>query len=246
MLHRMNELIFNINNANTAYYKHDAPIMSDREYDLFYDELLALEKTSGIILSGSPTQKVPGEVLETLAQVRHTRPMLSSKKTKLMADIVKFVKGRDCVATWKLDGLTLVLRYENGKLIQALTRGEEGLVGEDVTHTVKVFMNVPLEIPCKVPFEVRGEGVISWRNFETLNRETEDEPYSHPRSLAAGSVRRLDAGKSKNQFLEFFAFELVTGGECISKVEQFQTLDQRHNLWQLHRDQTAYRLSKGE
>ena len=224
MLQRMKELIPLINEADTAYYKFDAPIMTDREYDLLYNELLALEKQTGIILSNSPTQRVSGEILESLAQVRHTRPMLSADKTKSTETVLDFIGGKAVVVSWKLDGLTLVLRYENGKLLQAITRGTEGMVGEDVTHTARVFMNIPLDIPCKDSLEVRGEGVISWENFEKINQEVE-VPYAHPRNLAAGSVRRLDAEKSRGQYLEFFAFELISdSGNYHSKLEELKTL----------------------
>ncbi|MCL2578155.1 MAG: NAD-dependent DNA ligase LigA [Defluviitaleaceae bacterium] len=225
MLQRIKEIIAQISTADTAYYKHDNPIMSDRDYDKLYDELKKLEKESGIVLSGSPTQKVSGAILESLAPVQHTKPMLSADKTKSMYELVKFIGGRTAITMWKLDGLTLVLRYENGKLKQAITRGAEGRIGEDVTHTVKVFMNVPLEIPCSDQFEVRGEGVISWDNFNKINEEA-DEPYSNPRNLAAGATRRLDAEKSRNQFLEFFAFELVSDGAAYdTKLAQLNALE---------------------
>ena len=223
MLQRMKELVTQITEADVAYYKHDRPIMTDREYDVLYDNLLALEKETGVVLSNSPTRKVPGEVLEYLTQVEHTRPMLSAGKTKSRDEIVKFIGGKAAIVSWKLDGLTLVLRYKNGKLTQAITRGAEGRIGEDVTHTVKVYMNVPLEIPYMEPLEVRGEGIVSWRNFDKVNRETDDEPYTHPRGLAAGATRRLDAGKSKNQYLEFIAFELLNG-DCATKHGQLQRL----------------------
>ncbi len=134
--------------------------MSDRDYDVAVDLLKNLEQSTGVILSDSPTQKVPGEILESLTEVRHTRPMLSADKTKSIDDLVRFAGGRDVVMSWKLDGLTLVLRYGNGELQQAITRGREGIIGEDVTHTVRTFLNVPLTVPTKDPFEVRGEGVI--------------------------------------------------------------------------------------
>jgi len=226
MMQRMKELISTISEADVAYYKNDAPIMSDRDYDRLYDELLGLEKDTGIILSGSPTQKVSGAILESLKPVAHTRPMLSAEKTKSMADIIKFIGGKAATVSWKMDGLTLVLRYENGHLLQAITRGAEGRIGEDVTHTAKVFMNVPIEIPCKEPFEVRGEGVISWNNFDRINQETEDEPYTHPRNLAGGAVRRLDAGKSRNQYLEFFAFDMVSENDALkTKAAQYEALE---------------------
>ena len=167
---RMKELIPKILDADTAYYKLDAPVLSDREYDQLYDELLQLERDTGIILGSSPTQKTPGELLEGLAEVRHTRPMLSAAKTKSVENLMTFIGGRTSVLSWKLDGLTLVLRYEGGALRQAITRGREGLVGEDVTHTVRHMRNVPRRIPCKEPLEVRGEGVISWANFQTIAR----------------------------------------------------------------------------
>ena len=140
---RMRELIQTITTADEAYYKFDDPIMTDLEYDQLYDELAALEQETGIILSSSPTQRVSGEVLESLSVVRHTRPMLSADKRKSIADIHSFLGGRQAVLSWKLDGLTLVLRYEEGRLVQAITRGD-GLQGEDVTHTVRVMKNVPL------------------------------------------------------------------------------------------------------
>jgi DNA ligase (NAD+) len=218
------EMVARLREADTAYYKHDNPTMTDREYDRLYDELAKLEAETGIILSGSPTQKVSGEILEGLTPVRHTKPMLSAGKTKSEAEIVKFIGGKAAVILWKLDGLTLVLRYENGCFKQAITRGEDGTIGEDVTHTARVFMNIPLEIPNTNKFEVRGEAVISWENFGRINRELE-EPYSHPRNLASGSTRRLDASKSREQFLEFFAFELVSDDAAIvSKQGQFEKL----------------------
>ena len=191
MLNKMKSLIAQLLAANKAYYGEDDPIMTDLEYDQLYNELEQLEQETGIVLASSPTQRVSGEVLDSLTAVTHTKPMLSADKTKSSAEIFKFIGGRKVVVSWKLDGLTLVLRYEGGKLAQAITRGD-GLKGEDVTHTVRVMGNVPLTIPCTDPLEVRGEGVISWQNFNVLN-ETFAAPYSHPRNLAAGSIRKLDA-----------------------------------------------------
>ena len=130
---------------------------------------------------------------QSLTEVRHTRPMLSADKTKSVDDLVRFAGGRDVVLSWKLDGLTLVLRYDNGELQQAITRGREGIIGEDVTHTVRTFLNVPLTVPTKDPFEVRGEGVISWENFKKINYNLE-QPYTHLRNLAAGSARKRGSG----------------------------------------------------
>lgn len=206
---RILELIEQLNAADVAYYRDDNPILSDRDYDILMDDLKGLERDTGLVLSGSPTQKVSGEILDSLAEVRHTKPMLSADKTKSIEDLVNFASGQPVMLSWKLDGLTLVLRYENGELKQAITRGREGIVGEDVTHTVRTFLNVPLSIPAKESFEVRGEGVISWANFEKINLSLE-EPYTHPRNLASGSTRKLDAGEAKKRLLEFWAFELVS------------------------------------
>ena len=221
---RMLELIEKLTKADLAYYRDDNPIMSDRDYDILMDELKDIESRTGLILSGSPTQKVSGEILKDLTEVRHTRPMLSADKTKSVEDLIKFASGQPVLLSWKMDGLTLVLRYENGELVQAITRGREGIIGEDVTHTVRTFLNVPLAIPTKDSFEVRGEGVISWTNFKRINSGLE-EPYTHPRNLASGSTRKLDAGEAKKRLLEFWAFELVSDYlEPESKLAQQQFL----------------------
>lgn len=223
-LERMRELIERLTEADIAYYKNDAPIMTDLEYDRLTEELASLEHDTGLVLSGSPTQKVSGEILESLAEVRHTKPMLSAGKTKSIEDLIRFAAGRAVLLSWKMDGLTLVLRYEYGKLKQAITRGREGIIGEDVTHTVRTFRNVPLTIPTKESFEVRGEGVISWESFRRINASLE-EPYTHPRNLASGSTRKLDAGEASKRRLEFWAFELVSDHlEPESKLAQQQFL----------------------
>lgn len=223
-LERMQELIEQLHKADIAYYRDDAPMMSDREYDLLMDELKDIEKKTSLVLSGSPTQKVSGEILEELTPVRHTKPMLSADKTKSVEDLIRFASKQKVLLSWKMDGLTLVLRYENGELKQAITRGREGIIGEDVTHTVRTFLNVPLSIPIRESFEVRGEGVISWKNFEKVNLSLGGD-YTHPRNLAAGSVRKLDASEAKKRMLEFWAFELVSDQlEPDSKLAQQQFL----------------------
>lgn len=222
----MKELIEKLITADIAYYRDDSPIMTDREYDKLYDELKKLEEETKLVLSGSPTQKVSGEILEELTQVRHTKPMLSADKTKSVEDLVKFAAGQDVLLSWKLDGLTLVLRYDNGELVQAITRGREGIVGEDVTHTAKTFLNIPLRIPDTRPIEVRGEGVISWANFEQINLSLE-EPYTHPRNLASGSTRKLDPNESKKRMLEFVAFDLVSDIGLVKKTEQLAYLKEQ-------------------
>ena len=220
-LERMKELIRILNEADIAYYRDDNPIMTDLMYDKLFDELKGLEHDTKLILSNSPTQKVSGEILEELTEVRHTKPMLSADKTKSVADLKKFAADKDVILSWKLDGLTIVIRYENGELVQAITRGREGIIGEDVTHTVKVFLNVPLTVPVKDSFEVRGEGVISWKNFDEINSGLE-EPYSHPRMLASGSSRKLDANEAKKRCLEFYAFELIS--DTISHYDKEEQL----------------------
>lgn len=222
---KMRELIDILNAADIAYYRDDNPVMSDRDYDILFDELKNLEQDTGLVLSGSPTHKVSGEILESLEEVRHTKPMLSANKTKSVDDLIKFAGNQPVMLSWKMDGLTLVLRYEAGRLIRAITRGREGIIGEDVTHTVKTFLNVPLFVPTKEKFEVRGEGVISWANFEKINSGL-TEPYTHPRNLASGSVRKLDAGEAKKRLLEFWAFELVSDeSEPESKLAQLWFLE---------------------
>ena len=220
----MRELIAILTKADVAYYRDDAPIMLDREYDMLTDELKALEAATGIILAGSPTQKVSGEILDSLTPVTHSKPMLSADKTKLVSDIQKFARGHSVMLSWKLDGLTLVLRYENGEFKQAVTRGREGIVGEDVTHTVKTIANVPMRIPYQGYLEVRGEGVTSFENFENINLGLED-PYSLPRSFAAGSVRKLDSSEARKRGITFYAFEMVNDAiPTNSKAEQQEFL----------------------
>ena len=221
----MKELVSKIVKADTAYYKYDNPMMTDREYDELVDALKKLEDETGIILSGSPTQKVSGEILEELTAVEHSKPMLSADKTKSVSDLAKFISGKEAVLSWKMDGLTIVLRYENGELKQAITRGRDGIIGEDVTHTVKHYRNVPLILPVNDHIEVRGEGVVSWDNFNEMNNGLEEQ-YSHPRNLAAGSTRTLDANKAAERNLEFAAFELVTDMEIKTKEEQLDYLEE--------------------
>ena len=223
-INRMKEIIPVIKEADDAYYKYSNPIMTDFRYDQLWDELKSLEESTGIILTNSPTQKVSGDILSELRPVQHTKAMLSADKTKSVDDLVKFAAKGPVIISWKMDGLTLVLRYENGEMVQAITRGREGIVGEDVTHTVKTFLNVPLTIPTKESFEVRGEGVISWENFDKINLGL-TEPYSNPRNLASGSTRMLDANEAGKRYLEFYAFDLISDSiEKNSKIGQLQFL----------------------
>ena len=197
-IEQMQAYIKQIRAADKAYYNAGNPMLTDYEYDQVFDALKKLEEATGLVLSGSPTHKVSGEVLDELHKVPHTRPMLSADKTKSVDDVIKFIDGRPCVLSWKLDGSTMVLRYEDGELKQAITRGD-GHAGDDVTHTARVFLDIPIKIKEREKIEVRGEAVISWANFKTINEELADGRYSHPRNLAAGSIGMLDAGESKHR-----------------------------------------------
>lgn len=222
---QMQVYIEQIRAADKAYYNAGNPIFTDYEYDQVFDALKKLEQETGVVLSGSPTHNVGGEVLNELHKVQHTRPMLSADKTKSADDVIKFIDGRSCVLSWKLDGSTVVLRYENGQLKQAITRGD-GHAGDDVTHTARVFLDIPIKIKEREKIEVRGEAVISWANFETINEELADNRYSHPRNLASGSIGMLDARESKNRCLEFRAFDLVEGPAFQTKAEQLRYMQQ--------------------
>ena len=204
----MKELIEQLNKASEGYYKNDAPIMSDKKYDELYDKLEKLERETDITFAGSPTQRVQGFILDGLSKVTHSKPMLSAKKTKDIEEIKEFVGLQNVYGSYKLDGLTLVVRYSNGEFIQAITRGD-GENGEDVTHQAKMISNLPMKIPYKKDLEIRGECVISWENFNKINSELEVQ-YAHPRNLAAGSIRTLDTDVTKSRMLEFIAFECVT------------------------------------
>lgn len=209
-LERMKELLALLKAEDEAYYLRDNPIVTDREWDAQFDELAALEKETGIIFASSPTQNVSGKPLDSLTKVAHSKPMLSAAKTKDPKDIDAFAKkGRcPCVVSWKEDGLTLVLRYSGGVFTSAITRGD-GTTGEDVTHNIRCVHGVPKTIPYTGDLEVRGECVISWADFEAVNQRV-DEPYSHPRNLASGSIRLLDYEETRKRSLQFIAFELVT------------------------------------
>lgn len=223
-VNRMKELVALMKAESDAYYLRDDPIVTDQVYDAQFDELVHLETETGIVLGGSPTARVSGGVLDGLQKVLHPKPMLSADKTKSVDDLVFFAEDTapDPVSvSWKLDGLTLVLTYESGLLVQAATRGD-GLWGEDVTQNAKTIKNVPLTIPAGGRVVVRGECVIAWADFNALN-ETLETPYSHPRNLASGSVRQLDPSEAAKRPMSFLAFELVTP-ELNTKREQWAEL----------------------
>ena len=226
---RMRELIATMRKEADAYYIQDDPIVPDAVYDAQFDELAALEKETGIILGGSPTQKVGGGILDGLTEVRHPKPMLSADKTKSVDKLVSFAQKSDdkVSVSWKEDGLTLVLTYHNGILQQAVTRGD-GEVGEDVTEAAKTIPSIPLKLPLANldidgDITVRGECVISWADFNEINRNLA-APYSHPRNLAAGSIRKLSLTEVSHRPLHFKAFELVTNDGFESKAATWNAL----------------------
>lgn len=206
---RIEELVTILCKASTAYYRDDNPIMSDKAYDDLYDELEMLEKETGMIFMASPTQKVQGEVVESLKKVEHKTPMLSANKTKNLSDIIRFINDKKVVQSWKLDGLTVVAEYKTGILHRAITRGN-GMIGEDVTHTFRYCINLPAKLKEPVDITFRGECVVPWDTFKEINA-TLSESYSHPRNLAAGSLRQLDSMIARERRLEYYVFDIVEG-----------------------------------
>ncbi len=228
-MERMKELINILNNASKSYYQEDASIMSDREYDALYDELLKLEKETGITMSDSPTIKVGYEVLSNLTKVRHSSKMLSLDKTKDAEVLKSFLGDNKGLLSWKMDGLTVVLKYENGELTKALTRGN-GEVGEDITHNAKVFKNIPLKISYTGELVIRGEAVISYKDFEKINETLdENEKYKNPRNLCSGTVRQLNSEIAAKRNVCFIAFSLVSDIDMDlkdSKAEKMKKLSE--------------------
>lgn len=206
---RMKELVEKLNQAAKVYYQGQDEQMSNFEYDRLYDELLALEKESGTILAGSPTQRVGYEVLSELPKERHPSPMLSLDKTKEVEVLADWLGEQEGLLSWKMDGLTVVLTYENGELVKAVTRGN-GQVGEVITNNARVFQNIPLHIAWKGQVVLRGEAVIPYSEFERINEELpEEEQYKNPRNLCSGSVRQLNNEITARRNVNFFAFALV-------------------------------------
>ncbi|MCI9475280.1 MAG: NAD-dependent DNA ligase LigA [Emergencia sp.] len=206
----MKEKIEILNRASKAYYQDAEEMMSNFEYDKLYDELAALEAETGMILAGSPTQNVGYEVLSDLPKERHPERMLSLDKTKDRQALAEWLAGQKGLLSWKLDGLTIVLTYEEGKLVKALTRGN-GDVGEVITNNARVFANVPVEIPHKGRLVLRGEAVIKYSDFEKINASIgdADAKYKNPRNLCSGSVRQLNNRITAERNVNFFAFSLV-------------------------------------
>ena len=244
---RIKELVGILQKAAYAYYGLDSPLMTDKEYDDLYDELSALEKETNCVLAGSPTVKVQGYVLDGFTKVKHTKPMLSANKTKDTKEMEKFVTNNRFYGSYKLDGLTVVVRYKNGEFTQGITRGN-GIEGEDVTEQCRFIKNLPMSIPYKNNLELRGECVISWDEFKRINKDL-DIPFSHPRNLAAGTLRNLDLNIIRERNLSFVVFECVTdmkddsksetlinvhnmGFEIVPITKLYSTVDQVHNALQ--------------
>lgn len=211
-INRIKELVDVLNKASIAYYRNDNPTMSDKQYDDLYDELESLEKETGVVLAGSPTQKVQGYILDGFQKVQHSKPMLSAAKTKDIGEIKKFLKGlipgNGFYCSYKLDGLTTVVKFEHGKFVQGITRGT-GEIGEDVTEQCKFIPNLPMSIPTNEYVELRGETVVSYDEFHRVNAFLE-KPFSHPRNMAAGTLRNLDLNIVKQRRLSFVVFEVVS------------------------------------
>lgn len=208
----MEDLVNLLSNAAEAYYNANREIMSNWEYDEKYDRLLLLEGETGTILSGSPTVKVGYETADNLPKEKHLRPMLSLDKTKEVVELANFADQRRCMLSRKLDGITIVLTYEGGKLQKAVTRGN-GTVGEVVTGNAKTFVNIPLIIPFKGRAVLRGEALITYKDFEEINRKIPelDAKYKNPRNLCSGSVRQLSSKVTAQRRVRFVAFSLVEG-----------------------------------
>ena len=209
-MNRMRELVSLLNRASEAYYAQDTEIMSNYEYDRLYDELAALEEETGVIIANSPTMHVGYEAVEELPKERHDQPMLSLAKTKSREELRDWLNGKEALLSWKLDGLTIVLTYAGGKLVKAVTRGN-GEVGEVVTNNAKVFRNLPLAIPFQGELILRGEAVITYREFEKINSRIEEAEakYKNPRNLCSGSVRQLNNEITAARNVHFYAFSLV-------------------------------------
>lgn len=218
---RMKELAAVLNKASRAYYAEDREIMSNLEYDALYEELEGLEKETGIVLANSPTVNVGYEAVEELPKDRHEAPMLSLDKTKRREELRDWLQEHPAVLSWKLDGLTIVLTYREGKLEKAVTRGN-GETGEVITNNAKTFVNLPLAIPFQGKLVLRGEAVISYSDFEKINAGIEDvdAKYKNPRNLCSGSVRQLNNEITARRNVRFYAYSLVSAAERGADAEE--------------------------
>ena len=227
-MERMKELVELLNRAGRAYYQEDREIMSNFEYDKLYDELVQMEKDTGVVLASSPTVHVGYEAVSELPKEQHESPMLSLDKTKSVDELQEWLKDQQAVLSWKLDGLTIVLTYREGTLVKAVTRGN-GEVGEVITNNARVFKNVPLNISYKGELILRGEAVITYSDFNRINDEIEDvdAKYKNPRNLCSGSVRQLNNEITAKRNVHFMAFALVKADGVDfenSRMKQFDWL----------------------
>lgn len=223
-MEKIKSLVGQLNIYRDEYYNNNNPSVSDEQYDKLFDELSQLEKSTGIVLSNSPTQTVGYEVKSKLEKVTHDIPLLSLDKTKNLEEVKKFMDNKPCLVMLKYDGLTVKLIYQDGVLIQASTRGN-GSVGEDITHNARVFKNLPLTIPYKERLVITGEAIIHKNDFEKINSTLDEKDrYKTPRNLSAGSVRQLDSSICSNRFVYFMAFDVIEGLHSNSKVENLDTL----------------------
>ena len=207
---RIKELTKMLNEYRNAYYNESESIISDYEYDKLYDELEKLENETGLSFANSPTKTVGFQVKSELEKIKHSHPMLSLDKTKSVDDLRKFAGDKDCILSLKMDGLTCLLTYENGSLVQAETRGN-GDIGELITHNANVFENIPLTIEYKGHFEIEGEAIITYDDFEKINKVLpEDKKYKNPRNLVSGSVRQLDNRIAAQRHIKFVAWKVPT------------------------------------
>ena len=225
---RIRELIGTLRAAGRAYYQESREIMSNFEYDKLYDELVSLEKETGIVFANSPTQNVGYEVVSALPKERHEKPMLSLNKTKSVEELADWLGGQTGLLSWKMDGLTIVLTYQNGTLVKAVTRGN-GEIGEVITANAKAFVNVPLNISYQGELILRGEAIIRYSDFEKINEQIEDvdAKYKNPRNLCSGSVRQLNSEITAQRQVHFYAFSLVKADGINfknSRKEQFEWL----------------------
>ncbi|WMJ88524.1 NAD-dependent DNA ligase LigA [Anaerocolumna sp. MB42-C2] len=227
-MEQIKELVNRLNEAGKTYYQENREIMTNFEYDALYDQLLELEKETGIVLSNSPSIHVGYEILSELPKVRHEKPMLSLDKTKEVPTLQEWLGRQEGLLSWKLDGLTIVLTYKEGKLFSAVTRGN-GEYGEVITNNAKVFKNIPLNVAYKGDMVLRGEAVIKYSDFEKINEEIADveAKYKNPRNLCSGSVRQLNNEITASRKVHFFAFGLVsTAGEV-----EFHNSRKKQLLW---------------
>ena len=224
----MKEKIKLLNEANKAYYQEDREIMSNYEYDKLYDELKEMEEETGVVLSNSPTIRVGYELMSNLPKERHEKAMLSLDKTKDLSVLKDWLGEKTGLLSWKLDGLTIVMTYEGGKLVKAVTRGN-GEIGEVVTNNARVFINIPVNISYKGSLVIRGEAVISYSDFNKLNEQIPESEgkYKNPRNLCSGSVRQLNNKITAERNVRFYAFSLVKADVDFknSRIEQLNWLN---------------------